>query len=146
MKRRLALAPIVLLLSSIVAQGAVLCTTSATTVAFGTVAFSAVNSTGTVTVNCIGSASFTVALSTGGSGSFSPRNMGSGTNRLQYNLYTDSAHTQVWGDGTSGTVTNNSSFGLLGGTVTFTSFGQVPAQSAPAPGTYTDTITVTVSY
>jgi spore coat protein U-like protein len=29
---------------------------------------------------------------------------------------------------------------------TITIFGRVPAQTTPAPGTYTDTVTVTVTY
>jgi spore coat protein U-like protein len=29
---------------------------------------------------------------------------------------------------------------------TFTIYGRVPAQTTPAPGTYTDTVTVTVTY
>jgi len=146
MRRPLALAALVLLLSAPEARAATTCIAAATTVAFGTVAFAAVNSSGTVSVICNGTASFTVTLSTGGSGSFSPRKMSSGANKLNYNLYKDSAHTQIWGDGTGGTVTNASSLGASGGTKSFTAFGQVPAQALPAPGSYTDTITVTVSY
>ena len=145
MRRMLGLlAGIILLMTSTTALAS--CTTSATTLAFGNVTFSTVNSTSTVTVNCTRSASFTVTLSTGNGGSFSPRQMSSGTNHLNYNIYADSARTQIWGSGASGTVANSGSTPNGGGTVNFTAYGQVPAQSSAAPGSYTDTITVTVTY
>ena len=130
----------------VAANAVTTCTVSATTVAFGVVQFSAVNSTGTVTINCnANDASITVALSTGGNGSYTPRKMSSGANKLQYNLYRDSAHTLVWGNGTSGTVTNTGS-AIANVALKFTVFGQVPAQALPAPGSYTDSITVTLTY
>ena len=145
MKLRLALALVFALIPA-AAQAVTTCTVSATTVAFGVVQFSVVNSTGTVTINCnANDASITVALSTGGSASYAPRKMSSGANKLQYNLYKDSAHTLVWGNGTSGTVTNTGS-AIANVALKFTVYGQVPAQALPAPGSYTDSITVTVTY
>ncbi len=146
MKLRFALAAFVLVMMPVAANAITTCTVSATTVAFGVVQFSAVNSTGTVTINCnANDASITVALSTGGNASYSPRKMSSGANKLQYNLYKDSAHTLIWGNGASGTVTNTGS-AIANVALKFTVFGQVPAQALPAPGSYTDSITVTVTY
>ena len=146
MRTRPTLFVLVLALLPVIAHAATTCTVSATTVAFGTVQFTTVNSTGTVTINCnANDASIAVALSTGGNGSYSPRKMSSGTNKLQYNLYKDSAHTQIWGNGTSGTVTNTGS-AVASVALKFTVYGQVPAQALPAPGSYTDSITVTLTY
>ncbi|MDH4105140.1 MAG: spore coat protein U domain-containing protein, partial [Gammaproteobacteria bacterium] len=107
--------------------------------------------TSDISVRCSAGTTYTVGLSAGG-GTFTQRLLsGSGTNKLQYNLYTSLAGTTVWGDGTGGT-------GMLGGTGTgmasgsatnLTVFGQLPDnafnQGAPS-GSYNDTITVTVTY
>jgi spore coat protein U domain-containing protein, fimbrial subunit CupE1/2/3/6 len=112
---------------------------------------SAVTANGTVTVACTSPItdtlpSFAVALDGGGAGSFSPRQMSFGSARLNYNLYTSSSYTTIWGDGTNGTVTQSYDSGSAQGTVNFTAFGNLPAGQFATPGLYTDTITVTVSY
>src|ERR1700752_3006161 len=102
--RRLGLIPALLLaLLPGVAEAAATCSVSATSVVFG--AFNpfgpAVTSTGTISVTCSGgtaSSPYTIALSTG-SGTYAQRYMNS---TLKYNLYTSSAYTTVWGDGTGG--------------------------------------------
>ena len=51
-----------------------------------------------------------ISFSTGLGGDYDPRSMtGTGTDRLQYNLYRDSACTQIWGDGTRGSRARRSS-------------------------------------
>jgi spore coat protein U-like protein len=57
--------------------------------------------------------------------------------------YTDSGRTIVWGN-TVGTDTVSATGN--GASQSYTVFGRVPAQTTPAPATYTDTITVTVTY
>jgi spore coat protein U-like protein len=124
---------------------------SATTLDFGVYdpgATSSTKSTGKVTVQCLVGVlpSFSVALSTGNSGSYATRQMANGTDRLDYNLYTDSNHTMVWGDGT-GTTSTASFSGLISLLSTsFVVYGRMPRAQYPAPGTFTDTITVTVTY
>lgn len=144
MRRLLALAALFLVLMPAAARAAS-CSVTATTLAFGTVAFSTVASTSTVKVTCTGSESYTVALSTG-NGSYSQRQMKSGSNVLDYNIYTNSGYTSVWGNGSGGTSENSGSFGGSGGNTSFTAYGQVPAQAGPAAGSYSDSITVTVTY
>ena len=131
------------------------CSVSATAMSFGAydpTSATARDSTGTVTVTCTAtlgiSASWDILLSTGSSGSFSPRRLFSGGSSLQYNLYTSSGRTQVWGDGTAGTGKVSDSHPLLVGTsqYSYTTYGRIPALQDLAPGTYTDTITVTVNY
>ncbi len=102
--------------------------------------------TNLITVNCTrGKGTMTVDLSTGGNGSYFPRVMKSGTNILTYNLYTTASLVTVWGNGTGGTgdivqtFKNNS-------TTTFSVYGQSTAQQNVIPGSYSDSITVTVNF
>jgi spore coat protein U domain-containing protein, fimbrial subunit CupE1/2/3/6 len=71
------------------------------------------------------------------------RKMTSGGANVTYSLYTDTGRTTVWGN-TVGTDTVAATGN--GASQSYTVFGRVPSQSTPAPGTYTDTITVTVTY
>ncbi len=146
MIRRPAAALLLLLLMQSRGQAATNCTASATAIAFGTVSFSAVASTGTVSVLCdANDGGISVALSAGGSGNYLNRKMSSGANVLQYNLYTNSAHSIVWGNGLGGTSTDSGS-ATKNVALNFTVYGYVPAQTLPAPGSYSDTIMVTVTY
>lgn len=130
------------------------CSVSATALSFGPydpTSATPRDSTGTVTVTCTVfglSASWDILLSTGSSGSFAPRRLFSGGNSLQYNVYTNAGRTQVWGDGTGGTAkVSDSQFILLGtNQFSYTTYGRIPALQDRAPGTYTDSITVTVNY
>jgi len=89
---------------------------------------------------------FAVALSQGGGGGFLPRRMANGTAHLAYNLYATPALLDIWGDGLAGTVTETFSSLLHLGSVNFTVYGRVPAGQFVPSGTYSDTITVTVTY
>jgi spore coat protein U-like protein len=85
------------------------CTVSATGINFGAynpLDTAPVDSTGTITVDC--TANTSVRLSIGASptsGSFNPRQIrqGVGSDLLNYNLYTTSARTAIWGNETQGT-------------------------------------------
>ena len=71
------------------------------------------------------------------------RQMTNGAATVSYALYSNAGMTTNWGN-TVGTDT-------VGGTgsgnnQSYTVYGQVPAQTTPAPATYTDTIVVTVTY
>jgi spore coat protein U-like protein len=143
--RRAAALAALLLIAPAAARAA--CTVSATPVAFGAYSpFSGTptDSTGTATVRCTPAANVVVALSTGGSGTFSPRQMSSGPSRLGYQLYSNAARTTVWGNGTGGTVTVAAR--VTGAGRNFTAFGRIPALQGVAPGAYVDTITVTVTF
>ena len=131
------------------------CTVAATAVNFGVynpLSGTPDDATGTVTVTCdalVGLlASWTVALSTGNGGGYSPRLLGSGSHHLSYNLYTSAAHSSVWGDG-SGTTTlvNDQRTLIVGSNISnYTVYGRITAGQDAAAGTYTDTIVVTVNY
>lgn len=122
------------------------CTVTATPVAFGAYPpFSAspTNSTGTLMLHCAPAADVVIALSTGGSGSYASRRMGNGGFHLNYQLYSNAARTTVWGDGTAGTVTVSE---RVTGNHSNTIYGRIPALQGVPPGSYVDTITVTVTY
>jgi spore coat protein U-like protein len=109
-------------------------------------------STSDITVRCSNLTKYAVSLSAGG-GTFAQRLLsGSGTNKLQYNLFTsDSAGATIWGDGTNstGTVPGTGAGMAAANAQTHTVYGELPNnafnQGAPT-GDYTDTITVTVTY
>ncbi|MGA8892119.1 MAG: spore coat U domain-containing protein [Anaeromyxobacteraceae bacterium] len=82
-----------------------------------------------------------VLLSTGSSGTFAARTLRSGDSTLQYNLYLDSARTQVWGDGSGGSETAAPNPGNV--TRTIPIFGRIPARQDAAAGAHFDTIVVT---
>jgi spore coat protein U-like protein len=113
----------------------------------------AIDTTGTVNVTCTALiagllVNYTVALDAGLYGTFTTRKMGNGGNRLNYNVYTDSARTTIWGNGTGGTATNSGFCTIVLGSCSqnFTGYGRLPALQNAAVGSYSDTITVTVTY
>jgi spore coat protein U-like protein len=62
---------------------------------------------------------------------------------VTYTLYSNAGRTTVSDDiGTGGAVSGTGS----GSTQSLTAYGRIPLQTTPAPGTYSDTIVVTVSY
>ncbi len=131
------------------------CTATATTLAFTayTPGAGAVTGTSVITLKCTSGAQPTVALNVGttAGGSFTTRLMASGANTLQYNLFTSTAYSTVWGDGTNSTHTvqvATPSAGL-GSPQTLTVYGQLPDSATnknAVPGSYSDTITATVTY
>ena len=56
-----------------------------------------------ISVRCTSGTTYSVDLSAGSSGGYAARTMVFGPDTLTYNLYTDAAHTTVWGDTTGGT-------------------------------------------
>jgi spore coat protein U-like protein len=105
----------------------------------------AINQTSTLQVQCTSTTPYDIGLNAGTAtgATVTSRKMTSGSNTISYSLFSDSGMTTNWGQ-TIGTDTVSSTG--TGGTQSFTVYGQVPAQSTPAPGAYSDTITVTVTY
>ncbi|WP_416798763.1 spore coat U domain-containing protein [Ciceribacter azotifigens] len=121
---------------------------SATTLDFGAsgVLSSATTGTSEITVQCTNGTTYNVGLNAGlGAGATvaSRKMTGPASATVTYSLYSDAAHTTVWGE-TIGTDTVSGTG--TGASQVYTVYGQVPAQSTPAAGTYSDTITVTVTY
>jgi len=130
------------------------CSVTTTPVTFGNydvLSASPLNSTGTVSINCNNPEKrpmpISLAISSGGSGTFNPRQMKAaiGTDRMNYYLFTDPARTIIWGDGTGGT-------SLVTGVITKTDvlnttiYGKVPARQNIRAGSYSDSLIVTVNW
>ena len=111
---------------------------------------SAVSSTGSVTYRCgLLEALFgtvTVTLSTGQSGTYTPRAMKKDVEPLSYNLYLDAAATSVWGNGTGGTQVYSRSNPPYNTNVNLTVYGKLPPGQDVRAGTYTDTVAVTINF
>lgn len=103
------------------------------------------NTTSTFIVKCTGNTSHTIGLDAGttsGATTNSRKMAGSSTNTLSYALYQDAARQTNWGDSVGTWISATGT----GADVTHTIYGQVPTQTWPAPGNYSDTVTITVTY
>ena len=135
------------------ASATAVCSVSSTGAAFGAfdpITPAAKDTLGTITVTCTGTVgdavSYTIALSPG-AGNFVTRDM-QGPSNITYNLFTDSGHQFIWGDGTNGTSLVSDTYTMSSGTVSrdYTVFGEIPQQSGPTVGSYMDTLTITLTY
>ena len=138
------------------------CTVSTTGVNFGTydpTSGTAVTAQGTIEVLCRGNTlTVTIGIGTGGSNSYANRRMTDGTTDLFYNLYTTAARTTIFGDGTGGSSTVSCTTGVTSNGCTGDNpsgsdrrairpvYGLMPASQAAGPGTYTDTLTYSVTF
>ena len=110
-----------------------------------------VTATSAFSLDCTPPATALMTITTGGSGTYSPRRMTkAGGATINYNLYMDAANTIVWGDGTSGTqyltvvaTPGNKDYPATG---TAPIYAAIPAGLNVAPGTYTDTVNVIVNW
>jgi len=124
------------------------CNLSATNIAFNAVGLldTALTANGAITAQCTNGNAYKITLNGGANGTLNARKMmrSGGGATLGYELYTDTQFTTPWGDGTLGTspVTNTGT----GDAQVISVYGRVPAQSTPAPGTYMDTVTATISF
>jgi spore coat protein U-like protein len=117
------------------------------TLSFGTQGVLSANTDATTTFNvqCTNTTPYNVGLNAGttSGGSTSTRLLTSGSDTVAYKMYSDSARTTNWGN----TVGTDTVAGTGNGAQqTLTIYGRVPAQTTPAPATYNDTVTVTVTY
>jgi len=136
------------------AQAASTCNFNAVTnVAFGLYdVFNAspTDSAGNVQIRCTYWTARTVTMSIGTSpntGGFNPRAMKltTGTDLLNYNLYTTAARNIIWGDGTGGTSTVVKSC-PRNTNVDFPVYGRTPALQDVSIGSYSDILVVTIRF
>ncbi len=127
------------------------CVASTTAVAFGNVNVTSganTDATGGLSVTCTSGTAWSASAGVGaGTGaSLAVRKMTSGSNLLNYALYTETTRTTIWGDGVGGTT------GLITGTgdgsaQASTIYARVPSGQTTLPaGSYSDTVAVTVTY
>lgn len=144
------------------AWAAVSCTASAPDMDFGTISavpLPLTDVTPSLTINCTGGTSgATVRVCVGinaGTGTGSgggARYMNSGANTVQYQIYSDSARSTVWGDSTSGGMYEPMPSVVLGaggsGSQAYPIYGRIlnpPAQSVPV-GTYSSGLQFTIKF
>lgn len=123
---------------------AVTCEMTPQSVSFGSydpLSTQSVDGVGNISVRCDAEATFSISLGSG-SGTFSARQIASGSSVLEYNLYTDPSRLTVWGDGTSGTSTVTET----ATTADITVYGRIPARQNVPAGVYSDIIVVTITY
>jgi len=148
MRRVLALATLAVLTP---AAAKAQCSITVKPVSFGTylpISSVPADSTGTVTIGChLFFGPYAVALNQGlfGRGNFDNRRMNAGSAYLSYQLYTNAARTLIWGDGIEG---SQIAFGVCTGvcSASYTIYGRIPAHQTVSPGSYADTLTVTVVF
>lgn len=147
---RLSLVAVSMLLMASAAQAA--CNVSNSSISFGdydVFSSSPTYGTGSFTVTSCdkGSTSYRASLSTGGgNATFAARTLTKTGDTLVYNLYTSDTYTTVWGDGNSGTsrVSGTGSTSSSGGGKTI--YGRIPAGQDVSAGSYSDSITITISF
>lgn len=104
-----------------------------------------VDGTAVLQVACTPTTPYNIGLDEGlGAGATTAaRLMTSGGATVGYGLFRDASRTASWGD-TIGTDTQAGTG--TGAAQSYTVYGRVAPQTTPASGTYTDTVTVTVTY
>lgn len=99
----------------------------------------------TLDLRCTNGTAYSITMNAGqGAGAtITVRKMTAGANTLNYSLYSDAARTAVWGE-TGGV---NDVAGAGDGTVqSIDVYGRAPAAQNVAAGSYSDIVTVTVTY
>lgn len=130
------------------------CNVATTPVNFGSYdVFSSfpLDTSGTISVSCHTTVYKTipieVTIDSGLSGGFNPRRMQriGGADRMDYYLSINSLRTQIWGDGSNGTVFFK---GAIQGDspLTLPVYGRVPARQNLRAGSYRDSLVVTVNW
>jgi spore coat protein U-like protein len=101
--------------------------------------------TTTVAVQCTNTTPYDIGLDGGVSGGSTTTRLlkGSGSATVQYKLYQDSGHATNWGNAVG---TDTLSKIGNGASQSYTIYGRIPPQTTPAPDSYSDTVTVTVTY
>lgn len=121
------------------------CRVTAQNINFGNqgVLDSNVDAAGGLVVTCTPGTAYNVGLNNGLSGTGpTARRMTLGGQAVVYGLYKDTTRSQPWGNSGAERVPGTGS----GATQSLPVYGRVPPQQTPTPGTYTDTVVVTVTY
>ena len=121
------------------------CSVSAATLSFGSTGVLSADGTTSLTMTCSASTPYTIGLDGGNAGASDPaqRKMSNGGAQITYGLYQNAARSQPWGNNTG---TNTVAGTGTGSGQALSVYGRVPAQTTPAPGTYSDSIIATLTY
>ncbi len=133
------------------------CTINAATLDFGasvpgtTLVSANVDAATTVSVTCTNGSPYSIGMDNGANFSGTRRMKQGTTNFLSYGLYIDAGRTNAWTTAASSsacTTTNSCFLGTGSGSAQSVNiYGRVPSTgTAPPTGTYTDTVTMTITY
>ncbi|RCX31310.1 Csu type fimbrial protein [Thioalbus denitrificans] len=134
---------------TITIQNACEITTAPTDMAFGAAGplTSVVTATSSIYVTCTENLAYDIGLDAGANpgtgGDTTTRQMVNGANNVSYDLFQDASYTTHWG--TLADTESQAGTGT-GAEETYTVYGTVPIQDTPPALTYSDTVTVTVTY
>lgn len=105
----------------------------------------ATNATATLNVACSNTTPYYIGLNEGlgATATTTVREMTGGAETINYRIFRDAGRTINWGNANG--IDTASGIGN-GASQPYTLYGQVPAQTTPTAGTYTDTVTVTVTF
>jgi spore coat protein U-like protein len=124
------------------------CEVTASDLAFGTYTAQGgtpLQGTTVLRATCTPGTTYNIGLNDGVAGGtiYTGRQMAAGQNKLNYQLYRDSARTNIWGNTTGTDTVQDVGTGLV---KDHTVFGAVPAAQVVPAGDYQDTITVRIYY
>lgn len=122
------------------------CTIAGTTLDFGTYTGGqqdALNAQGQLSYNGCATGTLTIALDGGAAGDVANRAMTrEGGGALAYQLYRNSGRTQLWGSGAEA----HQVVLLVPGSGAVPIYGRIPGGQEAAPGAYTDTVNITMTF
>jgi spore coat protein U-like protein len=123
------------------------CTVGAATLAFGaysTLGSSNLDQSTSFNVACTSGTSATIGLNLGSNASGSTRRLANGGGGfLTYELYSDSGRSTVWGNSGGALVNYSASSNAA---EAFTVYGRIPGAQNAAIGSYSDSVTITVTF
>jgi spore coat protein U-like protein len=132
------------------------CTMSVSAMNFGSASapiLSNVTTTATIGATCTSTTPYSIGLDNGQNASGTQRRMKStsGAAYINYGLYIDSGYTEPWSTASSSTgCTDGVNTCVLntgtGSNQNITIYGQVPPQTSPTVGSYSDSVVVTLTY
>jgi len=121
------------------------CTVTATSLAFGNYTLAQLDGSSTITATCTNGTTYTIGLDAGsfaGATTSTRRMTGPSASGLSYSLFSDSGRTTNWGNVAGSWVSGTGT----GAAQVLTVFGRIPANQTALIGSYTDTVTVTVTF
>jgi spore coat protein U-like protein len=121
------------------------CSVSATTLAFGNYVLAQLDGSSTITATCTNGTTYTIGLDAGtfsGATTSTRKMTGPSASGLSYSLYSDATRATNWGNVTGSWVSGIGS----GAAQVLSVFGRIPASQTALIGSYTDTITVTITF
>ncbi len=97
-------------------------------------------STATIALQCTNGDSITIGLSLGANAVSTQRYVKSGSDTMSYNLYSTSDYVTAWNETTTVSDTGT------GSSKNYTGYGSIPKGQNAKAGSYTDTVSVDVTY